>query len=213
MSVVLGTLVLWLGWLFFNAGSTITISGMRVTAGRAMTNTLICPAAAGLTAFFLKGPICGGNIKFDLTAICNGILAGLVTITAGCDNLYPWMTLCVGILGAIVYCLACKALVACKIDDPLEAFPIHGACGMWVCIVVAFCHRDVGIFYGHGAEILGWQLAGIVTIMCWSGGLTAIIWLIGKKFNLIRSYPYEEIIGSDYIKHSDVLKSAELRSL
>lgn len=148
---------MWLGWLFFNAGSTITISAARVTAGRAMTNTLICPASAGLTAFFLKGFIMGDrSVKFDIGAICNGILAGLVTITAGCDNLYPWMTLLVGILGGIVYCCACRMLVSCGIDDPLEAFPIHGACGIWGLIVVAFCHRDVGIFYGEDPDILGW---------------------------------------------------------
>lgn len=148
---------MWLGWLFFNGGSTITISGARITASRAVVNTLICPSSAGLTAFFFKGLITGNrDIKFDLAAICNGILAGLVTVTAGCDNLYPWMTLLVGILGGIVYCLACRWLVSCGIDDPLEAFPIHGACGIWGLIVVAFCHRDVGIFYGHDPLILAW---------------------------------------------------------
>jgi len=122
-----------------------------------MTNTLICPAAAGLTTFLFKNCITRDySVKMDIGGVCNGILAGLVTITAGCDNLYPWMTLLVGILGGLVYCTACKVLAACKIDDPLDAFPIHGACGAWGCIVVAFCHRDVGIFYGHDAAILGW---------------------------------------------------------
>lgn len=155
--IVLGTLILWLGWLFFNAGSTLAIVGANHTAERAMANTLICPASAGLSAFFFKGIITGDHsIKFDLGAICNGILAGLVTITAGCDNIYPWMTLIVGIFGGIFYCLAVRLLGNLEIDDPLEAFPIHGVCGMWGVIVVAFCHRDVGIFYGHDAKILGW---------------------------------------------------------
>lgn len=156
-SVALGTLILWLGWLFFNTGSTIVLSGARITAGRTMTNTLICPASCGLTTFLLKGFITNDkSIKMDINAVCNGILAGLVTITAGCDNLYPWMTFLVGIIGAVVYSLAVRFLKFCKIDDPLDAFPIHGACGAWGLIVVAFCHRDVGIFYGHNAEILGW---------------------------------------------------------
>lgn len=122
-----------------------------------MTNTLICPCSAGLVAFFLKGKITGDeSIKYDLGALCNGILAGLVTITAGCDNLFPWMTFIVGAIGGLIYCLAVRILNKLEIDDPLEAFPIHGACGIWGCIVVAFCHRGVGIFYGHDASILGW---------------------------------------------------------
>jgi len=205
---------LWLGWLFFNSGSTLAIVGLNHTAERAMTNTLICPASAGLTAFFMKGFIMGDrSVKYDIGAICNGILAGLVTITAGCDNLYPWMTLIVGIFGGLIYCVACRLLVCCKVDDPLEAFPIHGACGIWGLIVVAFCHRDVGIFYGHNSKILGWQLAGAITIMLWSGGLTAIIWLIGKALNLIRVPEHEEVIGMDTIKHSAFLSKDELAYL
>lgn len=155
-SILLGTLILWLGWLFFNAGSVLDIVGNNHTAERAMANTLICPASAGLTAFLIKGKLNGGTIKFDLGAICNGILAGLVAITAGCDNVIPWVTLLVGITAGFIYCLACKFLTCLEIDDPLEAFPIHGACGIWGLIVVAFCHRDHGIFYGHDAKILAW---------------------------------------------------------
>lgn len=58
-AVTLGTLILWLGWLFFNSGSTLAIVGNTHTAERAMTNTLICPCSAGLVAFFLKGKITG----------------------------------------------------------------------------------------------------------------------------------------------------------
>jgi len=79
-----------------------------------MTNTLICPSSAALTTFFLKPFITGDHsIKMDLSSICNGILAGLVTITAGCDNLYPWMTFLVGILGGIVYCISVKVISMC----------------------------------------------------------------------------------------------------
>jgi len=209
--ITLGTLILWLGWLFFNAGSTLEIVGLTMTAERAMTNTLICPASAGLTAFFFKKYItCDRSVKYDLGALCNGILAGLVTITAGCDNFEPWVTFLVGILGGLVYCLSCASLGWCKIDDPLEAFPIHGACGIWGCLMVAFCHRDVGIFYGHDPKILGWQIAGIVTIMAWSGGMTFIIWFTGKKLGIVRAPDYEEILGLDYVKHNGTLNSDEI---
>ena len=158
-NMALGTLILWLGWLFFNAGSTSDIVGLAFsqTEARAMANSIICPAAAGLTAVFLKGFITGNkSISWDITALCNGILAGLVTVSAGCDNMHPWMSLIVGFFGAIMYCLGCRMMNKLEIDDPTEAFPIHGMCGMWGLIVVAFCHKSVGVFYGHSLEILGW---------------------------------------------------------
>lgn len=137
------------------------------------------------------------------------MLAGLVTITAGCDDLYAWMTLLVGILGGFIYCLACRLLVKCKIDDPLEAFPIHGACGIWGVFIIGFCSKSNGVFYGNDATIIGWQIAGILTIMLWSGGWTAIFWLIGKKLKVIRVTPAEEILGMDLVKHSSGLIESE----
>ena len=69
-------------------------------------------------------------------AVTNGLLAGLVSITAVCDRVEPTFAVFIGGLGGLIYCLSCKLLVALNIDDPIEAAPVHGFCGLWGLIVV-----------------------------------------------------------------------------
>jgi len=76
------------------------------------------------------------------------MLAGLVCITASCDCVESWAAVIIGIIGSITYSGACRAMNAMKIDDPLEAFQVHGACGIMGCIVLAFFKMEDGIFYG-----------------------------------------------------------------
>lgn len=76
------------------------------------------------------------------------MLAGLVCITASCDCVESWAAVIIGIIGSITYSCACRAMNAMKIDDPLEAFQVHGACGVMGCIVLAFFKMEDGIFYG-----------------------------------------------------------------
>ena len=103
----------------------------------------------------------------------NGILAGLVAITAGCASVEPWAAVIMGLIGSLTYSLSCLVMNKCKIDDPLEAFQVHGATGVMGCILVAFFQIDNGIFYGgksttepgsDGVDVktvAGWELLGI----------------------------------------------------
>ena len=94
-----------------------------------------------------------------------------------------WASILIGIIGGFICFGASRALVFLKIDDPLDAFPVHGACGAWGCIAVGlFCTSDYtyntkgheGMFYG-GGELLGVQLLGVLTEALWVGGTTAIL--------------------------------------
>lgn len=108
-NVALGTLILWLGWLLFNGGSSGGITGAEGVASELIiTNTIIAPSIAGIVTFFVKPYICPSatNTLFDFQGITNGILAGLVSITAGCDIMDTWAAFCTGIIGAFVYCLS-----------------------------------------------------------------------------------------------------------
>lgn len=125
-NVVFGTLILWVGWMFFNGGSSLGLSDPTDGWGKAslaMVNTIIAPSAAGMTAFFTRKYVTGENHEYrlDFNAIGNGLLGGAVSITAGCADVDPWAALVIGIIGANVYSLACVILRKLKIDDPVEA--------------------------------------------------------------------------------------------
>lgn len=124
-NIVLGTLILWVGWMFFNGGSSLGLTGDGGwdKASWAMVNTIIAPSSAGITSFFLRKYITGENKEYrlDFGAIGNGLLGGAVSITAGCADVEPWAAFIIGIIGAFVYCFACVLLKKLQIDDPVEA--------------------------------------------------------------------------------------------
>ena len=120
-----------------------------------------------------------------------------------------WASILIGIIGGLVCFGASRALVYLKIDDPLDAFPVHGACGAWGCIAVGlFCTSDYtyntkgyeGLFYG-GGELLGVQLVGILSEMLWVGGTTALLFFSLSQFGLLRVSEEEEEQGLDISEH------------
>jgi Amt family ammonium transporter len=128
-NAVLGTLILWLGWLMFNAGSSggLISSDGRASyedAERAIMNTILAPSAGGLLTFVIRKHITGENkdIRLDFQALTNGILAGLVCVTASCNCIEPWAAVVNGFIGSVTYCLACLVMTKLRIDDPLDAF-------------------------------------------------------------------------------------------
>jgi Amt family ammonium transporter len=203
---VLGTFILFVGWFGFNCGSTLGVAGYSHAMARAAVTTTLCAVAGGLTTTIL-GKIIDG--KWDLGMMCNGILAGLVSITAGCSVVESWASILIGIIGGLVCFGASRALVYLKIDDPLDAFPVHGACGAWGCIAVGlFCTSDYtyntkgyeGLFYG-GGELLGVQLVGILCEMLWVGGTTVLLFFSLSQFGLLRVSEEEEEQGLDISEH------------
>lgn len=97
-------------------------------------NTSISGAAAAISAFSFNWALSHFREK-SIGSLTNGILAGLVSITAGCAGVTQWGALIIGFLGGIIYILASKLLIKLRIDDPLDAAPVHGFCGAWGVLV------------------------------------------------------------------------------
>merc|ERR1719487_335325 len=125
--VVLGIFSLWFGWYGFNCGSTLAFSDVGTATQGALVamNTTISAAAGGLTVFLLR--LRTG--RKDLGGMCNGILAGLVAVCAGVGDVEPGMALLVGALGGLAQEAGHVLMLKLKIDDPLDAFAVHGMAG------------------------------------------------------------------------------------
>ena len=155
----IGGLLLWVGWLFFNSASGYEI--VDITSDAIPTNIAINTIAAASAAGCFYG-IC----KFasfenfnrmrvqEAGGIMNAILAGLVAITASCNNVSLWSAVIIGTIGAIVYQLAGKLMFRWKIDDPIEASQIHGFCGIWGVVAVGIFDLEKGLLYSGSTEQL-----------------------------------------------------------
>lgn len=210
----LGTFLLWFGWYGFNPGSALGLTGggWQVAERCAVTTTLAGATGGVVTLIVLKLR----DHIFDLLACLNGILAGLVAITASCAFVEPYAAVVIGAIGALVYISAAMVLLKLKIDDPLEAFPIHGATGTWGTIAVGLFNRKqyqevagletphFGGFYGGGGRLLGANLLAVVVVAAWTVVLIAPLFFFMNALGILRISPEEEIIGNDVSKHGGV---------
>merc|ERR1711871_991659 len=203
---VLRTFILWVGWYGFNPGSTLglTPTGYARDAARVVVTTTISAAAGGITVILTEKLV--GEKIWSVGACCNGILAGLVSITAGCSVMYPYMAMVSGFLGGLIYfCTSKCVLYLCKIDDPLDAFAVHGACGFWgvvACSLFAtaeFRGYD-GLFYGSGKP-LGAAMAFLWADIAWTSGMSVLMFLPLKMAGLLRVSAEVEDAGMDVSKH------------
>jgi len=214
---VLGTFILWFGWYGFNPGSTLAISpgGYGAVAALCAVTTTLSGAAGCVSAMFtdtIIGMISEGEAEYDLTMAMNGALGGLVGITAGCSVVEPWAALLIGIVSGWVYVGASKLLVKLKIDDAVDAVPVHGFCGAWGCLAVgifgstsriafAYGTEDTGgIFYGKG-NLLGCEIIGILLITVWCAGIMTPFFLGLNALGMFRVDPVEEKVGLDISHH------------
>lgn len=216
---VLGTFILWLGWYGFNPGSTlgITPTGYATTMSRVIVTTTLAAGSGGLTVVLTDRVV--GSKTWDVAMVCNGVLGGLVSITAGCSVITPWYSFVVGILGGFVYYGASKLLSnVLKIDDPLDAFAVHGACGFWGVFSTGLFGDPVytksyyawigeplgdewaGAFFG-GSKPLGAAVTTLVIEIVWVAFFSVLMFL-GLKFGGILRVPAEvEDAGMDVSKH------------
>merc|ERR1719201_1586578 len=137
------------------------------TAGLVAVNTTLAPCVAGLVVFLLRALVLPPK-KLDVGAFCNGILAGLVSITAGCAFVKPWEAVLIGAIAAFVYVGASMLLKVLKIDDVVDAFSVHGTCGIWGVLALGlFGNPDEGmggngLFYG--GDQLRTQVMAVIVI-------------------------------------------------
>lgn len=214
---VLGTFILWFGWYGFNPGSTLFISPVGygdVAALCAVTTTLAAAAGAVSSMFFdtLLGFLSEGEAEYDLTMAMNGCLGGLVGITAGCSTVEPWAAIIIGVIAGIVYVLSSKLLVKLKIDDAVDAIPVHFFNGIWGCIAtglfastryVNMTYGDTyspGLFYGSGSLLIC-EVCGILFIIAWVGATMTPFFIALNMLGMFRVDPIEEKVGLDISHH------------
>jgi len=142
----------------------------------------------------------------DVGGFCNGILAGLVSITAGCAFVKPWETIIIGFIGGLIYQGTSMLVKKLKIDDVVDAFAVHGACGIWGVIALGlFGNPDEGlggngIFYGGNQ--LGVQLFCLAMIILWVGAFSCMIFLPMRMAGLLRLSDDFQDAGADLMEHS-----------
>jgi Amt family ammonium transporter len=219
----LGTFCLWFGWYGFNPGSVLKISSASsgFVASLAAVNTTLGAAAAAVSAMFSLSFVeyyKTGLTTYDLTATMNGCLTGLVAITAGCATVEPWAAVVIGIVAGWVYLFSSWALIKLRIDDAVDAIPVHFAGGWWGVwatglfssprlMEAAFSNStNVGWFYewGRGSAnftLMGLQIVGTLFVIGWTCTVMGIYFWVLNYFNVLRIDELEEEVGMDISFH------------
>jgi Amt family ammonium transporter len=185
----LGVFILWLGWFGFNAGSTTT--GDTSIALIAL-NTFLA-AGAGATAAMVITWITNG--KPDGAVTLNGVLAGLVGITAGCANLSPGFAIITGAIAGVLVHYSMKFLEK-KVDDAVGAVSVHGVCGAWGTLAAGLF--DMG---GFSLEVVGVQLIGIGAAFAWTFPVSYILFKVINAVLPLRVTEQLEEMGLDIHEH------------
>jgi ammonium transporter, Amt family len=206
---LLGTFILAFGWFGFNPGSTLGVSGGGLTrVGIVAVVTMIAGAGGALSAaaymIFRVG-------KPDPTMIANGMLAGLVAITAPSGFVGATAGFIIGAIGGILVCLSVEFWDRVKIDDPVGAISVHGVCGMWGVLSVGLFADGTafyggswngvagpvkGLFYGDPSQFVA-QIVGCITLIIWAYGLSFIFFKVLNSIIPMRVSEEAELEGLD----------------
>jgi ammonium transporter, Amt family len=192
----------------------------RVSALAAVTSTLAAAAGCISCLFFdsLFDAFHTGEASYDVTAAMNGALSGLVAITSGCATVEPWSAIIIGAVGGLLYLLSSKLLLKLRIDDAVDAIPVHFTNGLWGVIAAGlFSNRTLMSNAGYSGDHAGWffewgngsanasvlttQLAGGAWIIGWVTFLMVPFFLILSALGQFRIDAIEEEVGLDISHH------------
>ena len=185
-----GVLILWLGWFGFNGGSVL--SADPALTSLTLVTTCLAAAAGGISAA-LTSRIAYNNL--DLTMFMNGVLGGLVGITAGADQMLPMSAIIIGTIAGPIVVAGVALLDKCKLDDPVGAIPVHLFCGIWGTLAVGL----FGEMAGFDQFMVQLACVGIAGLFCVVGGI--IITVIVKSITGLRVDEKEEEDGLDIAEH------------
>ena len=185
-----GVFILWLGWFGFNGGSVLSADPANTSL--VLVTTCLAAAAGGIgaaifSAFFYK--------SLDVTMFMNGVLGGLVGITAGADQMLPESSIIIGFIAGVIVVLGVAFLDKCKLDDPVGAIPVHLFCGIWGTLAVGL----FGNMRGFDQFFVQLACVGITGIFCVIMG--CIIVLAVNKISGLRVDEAEETKGLDFAEH------------
>jgi Amt family ammonium transporter len=192
----LGVFILWFGWFGFNPGST-TAANKSIALIAVNTNLAAAGGAfaAMLTAWlYLRKP--------DATMMLNGVLAGLVAVTAGCNNVSPGGAVALGLIAGVIVVFSVLFLDRIKIDDPVGAVSVHGVCGAWGTLAA-------GLFDTTGTASVTTQLVGIAAAFLFT---FPVMWVFFKVLSAtvgLRVSPEEEVQGLDALEHGNEAYAAD----
>lgn len=205
---LLGTFILAFGWFGFNPGSTLGASGgglLRI--GIIATATMLASATGAVAAVLYMMARTG---KPDPSMAANGMLAGLVAITAPSGWVDAWGACIIGAVAGVLVCVSVFAIEKAGVDDPVGAVSVHGVCGAWGVLSVGLfadgtfggglngvAHNVTGLFYGGGASQLLAQVIDVAVCAVWSFGVGYVFFKIQDKIMGIRSKKEDELEGLD----------------
>jgi Amt family ammonium transporter len=199
----LGVFILWFGWFGFNPGSQLAAAGPdnAKAISHIFITTNLAAAAGGVTAMFVTW------MKYKrpgLSLTLNGVLAGLVAITAGCDVVSPGGAIIIGILAGILLVFGVEFIdKVLKVDDPVGAVSVHGLNGALGTLLVGVFSTSNGLLYGGGAAQLGSQFIGVLAIGAWAIATGFILFFILKKTVGVRVSRRIEEEGLDIYEHGE----------
>ncbi len=188
-----GVFILWLGWFGFNGGSTLAATGQGGAIGHVLFTTVLAGATGGCLAFATSWII---SRKPDPIMAGNGVLAGLVGITAGPDLAGSVGAFVVGAICGIVVVLSTLGIERIKVDDPVGAVSVHGVCGAIGTLAVGF--------YAAGREAgfsVGTQLVGVLAITAFVAVCASILFFVVDKIFGLRVSSQIELEGLDWHEH------------
>lgn len=206
---LLGILILGFGWFGFNAGSTLGLAGGGLNrAGIVAVATMMASAGGGLSA---TGYMFFRSNRPDATMIGNGMLAGLVAVTAPSGFIGATSGFIIGCVAGVLVCISVEVLERLRIDDPVGAVSVHGVCGLWGMIAVGLFADGSsyyngswngvsgsvkGLFYGDPRQLVA-QVIGCLTVIVWSFGASLLFFKLLDKVVRLRVSPEIEIAGLD----------------
>jgi ammonium transporter, Amt family len=203
----LGTMILWFGWYGFNPGSTLG-AGNTGLIGLVTLNTSI-GAGAGMVSCMVYHYFRSG--KWDLGVTLNGSLAGLVAITPACAFVVPWVSILIGGIAGVLVLLAIDLVEKMKIDDPVGAFGVHGACGIFGTLSIGlFAQPELafgefagkgGLLFGGGVDMLVVQAMGSAATVVFTGAFAFLMFGALKAIGRLRVNPIADTIGIDVYEH------------
>ena len=200
--VVLGIFILWLGWFGFNPGSQLAIHGGNADAvALVAANTNLAAAAGGLVAMIVAWLFV--TKKPDLPTSLNGVLAGLVAITAPCAYVTPGYSILIGAIGGVIVVYGPILLEKLKIDDPVSAVPVHLMNGIWGTLAIGIFATEngvTGLVAGNTSQIVA-QLIGIAAVGVWCVATGAALFFGIKGTVGLRVSREEEVKGLDIEEH------------
>lgn len=201
----IGVFILFFGWFGFNAGSELAAvggfadaaGGSAVAIGKVCVTTALSAAAGAVAAMFTIWAITGMP---DLGMALNGVLAGLVGITANCAAVEPMEAIIIGLIAGVIVCIGTIMLDKMRIDDPVGAFPVHGMCGIWGCMAYGF-FGDLPSDEITRGSFIGVQLIGTAAIAVWAFMTSFVLFSVLKATIGLRATEAEELEGLDVTEH------------